>query len=206
MPSPATLALFSAAVLLLLLSPGPNMAFVLLHGVHYGRRGALHVALGIGIADLVLTGLTASGLGLFFAQTPAAQGLLRLAGAAYLFYLAWRALTPKHLPFLQRQALVAAHTLWRRACLNSLLNPKALLFFALFLPQFLEAGRGPASMQLVALGAWLTVLSVLFHGLLGAAGSVLQPWIAPNGHGRASVAWITALVLSLLGLRLLIQG
>ncbi len=203
MPSLATLALFSTAVLLLLLSPGPNMAFVLLHGARYGRRGALQIAFGIGIADIVLTALTASGLGLFFAETPAAQGALRLCGAVYLFHLAWRALTPRDLPALGGDSLVAAHALWWRACLNSLLNPKAVLFFALFLPQFLEAGRGPASAQLVALGSWLTVLSVLFHAVLGAAGSLMCRWIAPNGQGRRSMARITGLVFFLLGLRLL---
>lgn len=199
MPSSATLALFSTAVLLLLLAPGPNMAFVLIHGARYGWRGAIHIALGIGAADIVLTLLIAAGLGLFFLHSPLAQSCVRLMGAAYLFYLAWRAWTPARLTAAEAVPLLAARALWGRAFLNSLLNPKAVLFFALFLPQFVAAGRAPAATQLVVLGIWLTMLSVLFHALLGMAGSLMCRWIAPGGHGRPAIARLTAAILAMLG-------
>ncbi|QPF76356.1 LysE family translocator [Roseateles sp. DAIF2] len=203
---PATLSLFALAVLLLLLSPGPNMAFVIAHGIAYGWRGGLAASLGIGAADLVLTALTALGVAALVAQWPPAFDLIRGAGALYLLWLAWQAwrhpgrLTAQAARDGRRASLLAVSL---RSMLNSLLNPKALLFFLVFLPQFADAGRGGIARQLLLLGGVLTLISVAFHAALGGIGAAVHRLLA--GHARAA-RWQSrglALLLVLLALRLL---
>src|SRR6478672_12674135 len=91
MIDPGTLSLFLLAVLALFLSPGPNMAFVLSHGVAHGPRGGIAAALGIGAADLVHTLCAATGVTALVAAWPPAFDVLRYVGAAYLLWLAWQA-------------------------------------------------------------------------------------------------------------------
>jgi hypothetical protein len=81
-----TLSVFLVAALVLFLSPGPNMAFVLSHGIAYGPRGGFAAALGIGAADLVLTALTAMGVTAIVAAWPPAFDILRYIGALYLVW------------------------------------------------------------------------------------------------------------------------
>ena len=89
-----TFLLFSGAVVMMLLSPGHNMAFVRSHGVAFGPRGGLSAAAGIGFADLVMTVLTVTGVTSVVAAWPPSFDLLRYAGTAYLLYLAIRRFTP----------------------------------------------------------------------------------------------------------------
>lgn len=200
-----TLLMFSAAVTLLLLSPGPNMAFVLAHGASYGLRGGVVAALGIGCADLLLTALTAGGITAIAAAWPPAFDVLRYAGVLYLLHLAWKALRARGAAggAAATQATLAA--LFLRAMLNSLLNPKALLFFMVFLPQFADPLRGPVAPQLVALGCVLTAISTLFHALLGGAGGAARALLARHpGAGRLQ-PYALAAVLLLLALRLVLM-
>ena len=105
-----------------------------------------------------------------------------------------------HLDVYKRQVV-------RRSALNSLLNPKALLFFLVFLPQFVEPTDTPVALQLAMLGAVLTLASVVFHGLLGMVGGQLAHALSQRlAHhpGLASTQGkVLALVLGALAVRLL---
>lgn len=202
----STLLIFAAAVMLLLLSPGPNMAFVVAHGVTHGWRGGMAVALGIGAADLILTALTASGVTAAIHAWPPSFDLIRYAGAAYLLWMAFNA-------WRQPGRLGAANAPQRafgsiavRAMLNSLLNPKALLFFVVFLPQFVDPRKGPVAEQLVALGCVLTAISTVFHALLGSMGGVLQRFLARHAGAAALQSRGLASVLVLLAIRLVVMS
>ncbi len=188
----STLSLFAAAVLVLLMSPGPNMAFVIAHGAAHGLRGGVAAALGIGAADLVLTALTAAGVAAAVAAWPPSFDLIRYAGAAYLLWMAYRAVRR---PGLLGKVASKERSLWSvgvRAMLNSLSNPKALLFFIVFLPQFVDRHGASVTGQLAALGCALAAISVAFHALLGAAGHAVRGFI---GHRAASAGLAALLVL-----------
>lgn len=199
----ATLSVFAAAVMVLLLSPGPNMAFVMAHGVTYGLGGGAAAALGIAAADLVLTVLTATGITAVIAAWPPAFDLIRYAGALYLLWMAWKALRRPLLPLgpVTRQA--SLKSVFFRSTLNSLLNPKALLFFMVFLPQFVDTGKGNVAQQLIVLGCVLTAISTVFHGLLGAAGGSARRFVSRNPRAAVLQKYGLAVVLALLALRLL---
>ncbi len=193
-----TLALFLLAVLALFLSPGPNMAFVLSHGIAHGPRGGLAAALGIAAADLAHTLCAATGITALAAAWPPAFDVLRYAGVLYLLWLAVQALRAHGV-----RAGAAAPD-WdfgrivRSALFNNLVNPKALLFFMVFLPQFVDAARGSMPLQLVQLGVMLSLAGLMFNTLLGACSGQLGLWL----QGRAGAAKVQRglLAAAMLGL------
>lgn len=194
----ATLAVFSGAVLLLLLSPGPNMAFVVSHGVTHGWRGGMASALGIGVADVLLTALTATGVTALVASWPPSFDVIRYAGVVYLLWLVFKTLQKRPVPNAGHIDRVPLGRVFLQAMLNSLLNPKALLFFVVFLPQFVRPEAGDIAVQLMVLGGVLTVIAAVFHGLLGIFGGALSRFFARRSQGAWLQKWGLATVLTVL--------
>jgi threonine/homoserine/homoserine lactone efflux protein len=199
MISLATLALFLLAVLALFLSPGPNMAFVLSHGVAHGPRGGFAAALGISSADLVHTLFAATGVTALVAAWPPSFDLLRYAGALYLLWLAVQALRSSGgLPTGARAQPSAFARIVRMAFLNNLVNPKALLFFMVFLPQFVDPSRGSVPLQLVQLGVVLSMAALAFNTLLGACSGQIGRWLHDRpGAARFQSGLLAAVMLGL---------
>jgi threonine/homoserine/homoserine lactone efflux protein len=202
MPEWHTLLLFSVAVLGLLITPGPSMAFLLAHSLASGRRGGLAVATGILLSDLVMSALTALGLAALMAASPRALETVRWTGAIYLLWLAWQSLRRGDVRLAAAERKPFA-VIARQSLLNSLLNPKAFLFFVLFLPQFVQPAADHVTLQLGVLGAWLGAEAWLFHAGLGMiSGSAARGLSGP----RASrvLSGIQAAVFLGLALRLLL--
>jgi threonine/homoserine/homoserine lactone efflux protein len=199
-----TLALFLLAVFTLFLSPGPNMAFVLSHGVAHGARGGFAAALGITAADLVLTLLTVTGFTATVAAWPPAFDVLRYAGALYLLVLAYRAMrVPGSVQLTQRER-TSMGRIFCTAMLNCLLNPKALLFFLVFLPQFVNPSLGHIGMQLLVLGCTLSLAALLFNSLLGAFSGQVGAYLNRNHRATRYQGLLLGGVLLLLAVRLLL--
>jgi threonine/homoserine/homoserine lactone efflux protein len=205
MISLATLALFLVAVLALFLSPGPNMAFVLSHGVAHGPRGGFAAALGISSADLVHTLFAASGVTALVAAWPPSFDLLRYAGALYLLWLAVQSLrSGGGLPGAARAQPSAFARIVRMAFFNNLVNPKALLFFMVFLPQFVDPSRGTVPLQLVQLGVMLSAAALAFNTLLGACSGQVGRWLQRRPGAEKFQRRLLALVMIGLAVRLLL--
>lgn len=202
----ATLAVFSGAVLLLLLSPGPNMAFVISHGVTHGWRGGVASALGIGVADALLTALTATGVTALVASWPPSFDVIRYAGVVYLLWLVFKTLQKKPGLDTAQQHRVPLGRVFLQAMLNSLLNPKALLFFVVFLPQFVRPEAGSIAVQLMLLGGVLTLVAGVFHVLLGIFGGALSRFFAGRSKGAWLQTWGLATVLTVLAVRLAVMS
>ena len=201
MPEWHTLLLFSVAVLGLLITPGPSMAFLLAHSLAQGPKGGIAVATGILLSDLVMSGLTALGLSALLAASPGALEAVRWAGACYLLWLAWQSLQ-RHAVRLAAAEREPFGVIVRQSLLNSLLNPKAFLFFVLFLPQFVQPAVGPVALQPGALGAWLGVEAWLFHAGLGLLSGSAARRLSGEGASRVLSRVQTAVFLGL-ALRLL---
>ena len=205
MPEPQTLLLFSAAVLAMLVAPGPNMAFVLAHGLADGPRAGLAAALGIFVADVLMIGVTALGLSALILSWPPSFDVLRIAGALYLLWLAWQSLragAAARAAGVRAQPKLAQVLL--RACGNSLLNPKALLFFLVFLPQFVDPARGAVPAQLAVLGAVLSLEALAFHALLGVASGSVGRRVS-SARAQRVFGRVQGLVFIGLALRLLLM-
>jgi len=201
----ATLSLFLLAVLALFLSPGPNMAFVMSHGVAHGPRGGFAAAVGISAADLVHTLFAATGVTALVAAWPPAFDVLRYAGALYLVWLAVQALRSGggFRPGAQAQPAGFGRIV-RMALLNNLVNPKALLFFMVFLPQFVDPSHGSVPLQLVQLGMVLSLAALAFNTLLGACSGQVGRWLQQRPGAEKFQRTLLALVMVGLAVRLLL--
>jgi len=194
----ATLSLFLLAVLALFLSPGPNMAFVLSHGVAHGPRGGFAAALGISAADLVHTLFAATGVTALVAAWPPSFDVLRYAGALYLVWLAVQALRSGGLRMGAPAQMAGFGRIVRMALLNNLVNPKALLFFMVFLPQFVDPARGSVPLQLVQLGVVLSMAALAFNTALGACSGQVGRWLQRRpGAARFQSGLLAAVMLGL---------
>ncbi|SDL82126.1 Threonine/homoserine/homoserine lactone efflux protein [Nonomuraea jiangxiensis] len=174
---------FIAAVLVLLLAPGPDMAFMVAAGLKHGRGGATRAALGITAGVSVYVVLTALGLGAFLAAAPGVAATIQLAGAAYLAYLAWVTWRSSGLPL--EASIVKSADVFRRGFVVNIFNPKIVLFFTAFLPQFLGDANGNPVLQLLMLGLILQVLGLLADLAIGyAAGAVRDRVLHRTGVRR----------------------
>lgn len=199
-----TLMLFIGAVSLLLLTPGPNMAFVVSHGISHGWRGGVAAALGVSAADLSLSVLTATGITGLVAAWPPSFDIIRYCGALYLLWMAWKALQDPAPGAAGAATQTALKAIFLRATLNSLLNPKALLFFIVFLPQFVVPAKGMIAQQLLLLGGLLTLLALAFHIVLGLSGGSISRGLSRSAKYARLQSRILASVLGVLAVRLLL--
>ena len=184
MPSLETLITFFGVSLLLGLTPGPDNLFVLVQSAQRGWRAGMAVVLGLCVGLVVHTAAVALGLAAVFAASAMAFTALKWCGAAYLAYLAWQALrAPAALACEAAPTAAAAsgpsgRRMVARGAVMSLTNPKVLVFFLAFLPQFADPARGPVALQLMVLGAVFIVATLLVFGAIacftGAFGALLQ--------------------------------
>jgi threonine/homoserine/homoserine lactone efflux protein len=165
--STANLLSFFGLALLLSLSPGPDNLFVLMQSATQGRRAGLLVTLGLCSGLLGHTAAVALGLAALLAASPAAFGALKLAGAAYLLYLAWGAWHAPAAVQAEGSAAASRTSGWRlygRGVVMNLSNPKVAIFFLALLPQFVQADAGPVHWQIAQLGALFMLATLIVFG------------------------------------------
>ncbi|MEU4448934.1 LysE family translocator [Actinosynnema sp. NPDC050801] len=143
------LAVFFGASVLVALTPGANNLLGMHQGVHHGPLRAATALLGRLAAFSLMVGAVVAGLGPVLAASHNALTVIKWAGVAYLVYLAVRILTTED----RGGKPVASGTPLRKEFLVAITNPKALLIFTAFVPQFVDPGRGPVAGQLATLGA-----------------------------------------------------
>lgn len=179
MPSLETSVAFFLVAIVLGFTPGPDNTFVLMQSIARGKRAGMLVIGGLCIGICVHTLAVALGLAAVFAASEAAFTVLKLVGAAYLAYLAWQAFRAPAGPLEDAGARASsARGLFGRGIVMNLTNPKVLLFFLAFLPQFVEPSAGPVALQIVWFGLCFIVATVLSFGtvalLAGAIGDLLR--------------------------------
>jgi threonine/homoserine/homoserine lactone efflux protein len=204
MPDLPTFALFLVAVATLLLSPGPNMVLVMSYGVAQGPQAGVAAAGGVAVANLLLTMMTATGITALVAAWPPSFDVLRYAGAAYLGWLAYRALAaarPLAGVAVSRRSLLAV---LRHGTLNCLLNPKVLLFHLVFIPQFVAPAKGDIPLQLAVLGVTMSVLGFVFNGAVGATSGRLGALLAKNPQAARRQGTLLGVVLLAIAVQLVL--
>lgn len=204
MISASTLLLFLLTVLALLVSPGPNMGFLISHGASHGFRGGVAVALGIFIADIVMTVLTATGMTAMINAWSYSFEIVRNLGAIYLIWLAFQAVRHSGSVNLKKPLNNSLMRITRMALLNSLLNPKALLFFMVFLPQFVTPANGNIPIQLAILGFILSLTALVFHTFLALISDKLITLFSRHKTNHSFFSWLHASLFLGLAVRLLL--
>ncbi|CAB3669418.1 LysE family translocator [Achromobacter piechaudii] len=171
--STATLLLFVLASAIAIVTPGPTTLLAMSNGSRHGVRAAGWGMAGAVLADLILIGAVASGLGVVLAASEIAFQIIKWVGAAYLAYLGWKMLRSDAalvLPSASSTARPASLALGMRSFLVALTNPKALLFMSAFLPQFIDP-QAPLLIQyaiVAAVMATINTLTMVVYAMLGA--------------------------------------
>lgn len=203
----ADLALFAAAATAMVLTPGPNMIYLVSRSICQGRRAGVVSLAGV-IAGFVVHMLAAAaGLTTVFMAVPLAYQVLRWAGALYLVWMAWQAIRPGARSPFEAQALApdSPARLFTMGFATNLLNPKIAIFYLAILPQFVRPGHGSILAQSLQFG--MTQIAVSFTVNLGivlsAAG--VSVWFSRRPGWRSAQRYIMASVLGGLALRLLLE-
>ena len=179
MLTPDQLLAFLLAASLLTLSPGPDNLMVLSLGMSRGRKQGMAFGLGCALGCLSHTTLAAVGVSSLLMASPVAFTVLRVGGGLYLFWLGVQALRSRggaHVP-TDAPDQTAMQLLWRGVLANAI-NPKVMLFFLAFLPQFVDASQGDVPWQLAQLGVAFTVQAALLFGGLGYFAGTVGQWFA----------------------------
>jgi homoserine/homoserine lactone efflux protein len=178
--------LYLVASVGLSLTPGPNGLLSLTHGACFGLRRTVATVLGGAAGFLLLIAASLAGLGALLAASERAFSIAKWIGAAYLVYLGikvWR--SPAVIVVAGRSAADESGArplaLFRQGFLVAVSNPKALVFFAAFLPQFIVPGL-PYWMQLAVLGGTFVVVEILYELMLAGLAQRIAPWL--TRHGR----------------------
>lgn len=200
----STLFYFLGASLALTLAPGPDNTFVIAQGIARGKKAAIFTAWGMCSGISVHTTAAALGISAILYSSATAFTILKYAGAAYLLFLACRAV--KENSALAPQQAAGSQSGWvqfRRGFVMNVVNPKVGLFFLAFLPQFVSRSSGGVPAQMVLLGLIFMLQAAIVFSVIGfLAGSIgnailKRSWVSRYG------SWVTAAVLASLGLRLI---
>jgi threonine/homoserine/homoserine lactone efflux protein len=159
MPDLASLWPFFIAALALNLTPGADMTYVIARSATQGRAAGIAASFGIAGGSVVHTFLAAFGVSAILAHSEAAFVTVKAVGAAYLLYLAWKALTSRAAAAGEQRTLprVSHWRLFGEGVLTNVLNPKVALFILAFLPQFVDPNAGPVWLQILFLGTLFNI-------------------------------------------------
>ncbi|MDP9846306.1 threonine/homoserine/homoserine lactone efflux protein [Streptosporangium lutulentum] len=166
----STFLIFALASLALVLVPGPNHLYIAARGIAQGRAAGVASALGVETGTMVHIAAAAAGLSYVIARSATLFNVIKWAGVAYLIYLGVRALTSRQELKAREAGPQPLRTIFFEGVIVNVLNPKVILFFLAFLPQFVDPGAGAVPLQIIVLGGTLLVLG-LVSDLIYAAGA-----------------------------------
>ncbi|TCV25740.1 LysE family translocator [Vibrio crassostreae] len=181
----AILPVYLTAVVALLLLPGPDMLLIASSSMSYGRKVGVFASLGNATSGIILTVLAAMGVSALIAMSPIALKALHLLGGAYLLKMGWDCLRTEQGNAAELTDNFAAKAYYQRALISNLLNPKALVFFVMFLPQFVSTNiEATSGEQMLVLGLLLNVLGLTFNFLLVALVGTIGKSLVENAKFR----------------------
>lgn len=198
------IALFLTASLALIMTPGPDMIYVITRGVAQGRRVGLVSACGTSAGLIFHTVLAAAGLSALLRSSATAFMMVKYVGAAYLIYLGVKALLNKTSFAVEESAVPKAGLgkIFFQGMASNVLNPKIALFFLAFLPQFVHPGTSSAASQMLVLGLTFTLLSLAIFNAIAYFSGRLGEILSTKPASANILRWFTGSVLIGLGLRL----
>jgi threonine/homoserine/homoserine lactone efflux protein len=173
------LSVFLLATLVLLLTPGPAVLYIIARSLDQGRLAGFVSVLSIETGNFILVLAATLGLSAILASSALAFSIVKYLGAAYLVYLGLRRiLTRESTIDPAASERLSLGRIYRQGVTVAVLNPKTALFFFAFLPQFVDASRSPVPLQLLTLGSLFVLMAIctdsLYSFLAGTAGRWLK--------------------------------
>lgn len=206
-PSHSSLILFVSAAVVLLAIPGPAVFYIVGRSIGQGRSAELVSAPGIGVGTLVHVTAAAVGLSALLMSSAIAFGVVKYLGAVYLIYLGIQKLRREEL--LDSSPDAAPSKLRRvfgQGVIGNVLNPKTALFFFAFIPQFVDASRGNAVVQILFLSTLFTVMGVLSDSLWAVFAGTVAHRLKRNSRWLKRQRYVSGGMLISLGLATAFAG
>lgn len=197
--------LFLVTTSVAMISPGPDMLFVLGCGMRGGPRAGLLATAGVATSEIVHITLAAAGLSAFFAAALAAFTALRITGGAYLIYLGVQAIRHRGEDHVEPGGPTdefPGRVAYLRGLLTNLVNPKMVTFTIAFLPQFVDPQLGQVWLQFAILGAVFVTLEFVVDGAVGVLAGRIGRWLSRRQQARRRLDVATGSVFIGLGVRL----
>ena len=184
-PSNSSLAAFALVSFGLVLTPGPNMIYLISRSISQGRMAGLVSLGGVALGFVFYMLCAALGITALIFAIPYAYDALRLGGAAYLAWLAWQALRPGGRSAFEVRTLSAdsPRKLFLMGFVTNLLNPKIAMLYLALLPQFIDPAAGSVFTQSLALGAIQIVISLSVNALIAMAAGTIALFLADAPFG-----------------------
>jgi threonine/homoserine/homoserine lactone efflux protein len=205
-PSLPTLIAFTIAILLLAVTPGPDMTLWISRSLREGRAAGFMTLVGTNIGITVHTLLVALGVAALIVASPTAFMILKTGGAAYLVWLAIQAIRKGSDFVMVKSTGEKAQASLKSALLNgiwvNLLNPKVIIFFMTFLPQFVSATDPHVTGKLIFLGIWSIIVALPIGIGIVVAADVLSAWLQRNRKVLRGLDYTIAGVFSLFAVKI----
>jgi threonine/homoserine/homoserine lactone efflux protein len=203
-PAPLTFLTFGLIALGMVLTPGPNMIYLISRSITQGRRAGLISLGGVALGFVFYMVSAALGITALVMAVPFAYTMLKLAGAAYLGWLAWQALKPGgQSPFVVRALPVdGPKRLFLMGLLTNLLNPKVAVLYLSLLPQFVDPHRGHVLGQSLSLGAEQIAVSLTVNAMVAVAAGSIAAFLATRPTWARMQRWLMGCVLGGLAVRM----
>ncbi|WP_431859609.1 LysE family translocator [Azospirillum sp.] len=204
MPTSTTILAFALVALGMVLTPGPNMVYLISRSICQGRAAGVISLGGVALGFVFYMFCSALGITALVFAVPYAYDALRLAGAAYLLYLAWQAVKPGgRSPFQVRDLPVdSPRKLFVMGCVTNLLNPKIAMLYLSLLPQFIDPAHGDVLTQSLVLGSVQIAVSVTVNLLLIVAAGSITVFLAGRPAWLLVQRWLMGTVLAGLAIRM----
>jgi threonine/homoserine/homoserine lactone efflux protein len=207
---PSRLAEYIVAAMVIILAPGPSVLFVIARAISWGRKVAIFTVAGNVTGSFVLSVFVAVGLGPILQRSELAYTGIQWAGGLYLMYLGVDAIKHRsvHAADMRKQgdsSPTVARSIRDGFWVGSL-NPKAIVFYAAVLPQFIDRERGSVTAQLILLGAIFSTLAFISDGTWGLLAGTARQWLATDAKRLEKLRAGGGSIMIILGLAVLISA
>jgi threonine/homoserine/homoserine lactone efflux protein len=209
MPDPSHLLAFSLIALGMVLTPGPNMIYLVSRSICQGRAAGLVSLGGIAVGLMIYLLCAVLGISALFMAVPHAYDALRIGGALYLLYLAWQALRPGGRSPFELRALPqdSPRRLFSMGLFTALLNPKIAVLYLSLLPQFIQPhDHGSVMAQSLLLGSLQIATSISVNGMIVLAAGSIAAFLAGRPRWQAVQRALMGTVLGGLAVRMLVEA
>lgn len=195
--------LFITMSWILIITPGPDIIYVVTRGISLGRRAGMYSAFGVTLGLLVHTSFAALGLSVILKTSGMAFQIIKYLGAGYLIYLGARAIIERNkFTINTNNNNINRSKIFIQGLLSNVFNPKVALFFLAFLPQFVESGSSGSALSMVVLGLMFTVFGFIFLCMVGYFSGYIGTQLLKKPNITRYLQHISGIVMIMLGLRL----
>ncbi len=207
MPHYTSLLGFALVSLGMVLTPGPNMIYLISRSITQGHVAGLISLGGVALGFVFYMLCAAFGITALLFAVPYAYDALRLAGAAYLMWLAWQTLKPNgRSPFqVKKLAVDGPHRLFAMGLFTNLLNPKVAMLYLALLPQFIDPAAGSVLTQSLALGFTQIAISVSVNALIAFAAGSIALFLGTRPNWLLVQRWLMGTVLAGLAVKMALE-